>query len=197
MTDEIPLDIAPIPVEKVTASLQPAHGTLSTSIGERPWWMWAALATAALAWLAAGYALFRRWKERQRRARQRTAYDDAVAELVALEQAGPPDEHAADAWFVRLSGIVRSYLERRYEIRAPELTTEEFLQQALGTGHLSAEHRKLLQGFLERCDRVKFAAYRPESKESLETLAAARGFVEDTRLREAGTRTSQEGRDAA
>lgn len=198
LTEEIPLDIAPIPVEKVTASLQPAHGALATSVGGRPWWMWAVLAAAALAWLAAGYALLRRWRARQRLARQRTAYDDAVAELVALEEAGPPDEHAADSWFVRLSGIIRNYLERRYDIRAPELTTEEFLQQALGTGHLSAEHRKLLQSFLERCDRVKFAAYRPESKESLETLAAARSFVEDTRLREvAGARLAQEGRDAA
>ena len=83
-----------------------------------------------------------------------------------------------------LSAIVRRYLEQRYEIRAPELTTEEFLQVAIARPELSAEHRGLLRSFLERCDRVKFAGYRPDADESLATLKAARGFVEDTRLRE-------------
>jgi hypothetical protein len=31
---------------------------------------------------------------------------------------------------------------------------------------------------------VKFAGYRPDADESLATLKAARGFIEDTRLRE-------------
>ena len=48
---------------------------------------------------------------------------------------------------------------------------------------LREEHRVLLTQFLERCDRVKFAGYRPDADESLATLAAARGFVEDTRLK--------------
>ena len=37
---------------------------------------------------------------------------------------------------------------------------------------------------IERCDRVKFAGYRPDSNESIDTLAAARAFIEDTQLRE-------------
>jgi len=85
---------------------------------------------------------------------------------------------------VALSAIVRHYLEQRYEIRAPELTSEEFLQVATARPELSADHRGLLCSFLERCDRVKFAGYRPDADESLATLKAARGFVEDTRLRE-------------
>ena len=47
---------------------------------------------------------------------------------------------------------------------------------------LSTEHRELLSTFLERCDRVKFAGYRPDPTESLATLKAARAFIEDTRL---------------
>ena len=77
-----------------------------------------------------------------------------------------------------------THLEQRYEIRAPELTTEEFLLVATARPELTSEHRGLLTSFLERCDRVKFAGYRPDAAESIATLAAARGFVEDTRLRE-------------
>ena len=184
LTEEVPLEISPIPVDKVTASLQPAYGPLLTSVGQRPWWHWLALAAVAVAWLALGLALWRRWKTRQAVARQRSAYEEAVAELRVLEESGAPDEQSADAWFVRLSAIVRRYLESRYDIRAPELTTEEFLQEALRASELSGQHRRLLQMFLERCDRVKFAGYRPDSKESLETLQAARTFIEDPRLRE-------------
>ncbi len=184
LTDEIPLDVTPIPVEKVTAKLAAERGPLVVDPGARAWWWWAALVAVAGAWIALAVTLWKRWRQRQAVARRRSAYDEAVAELRVLEASGAPDVDTADAWFVRLSAIVRRYLEKRYEIRAPELTTEEFLQVALRGASLSAAHRALLATFLECCDRVKFAAYRPEEQESLDMLAAARTFIEDTRLRE-------------
>jgi hypothetical protein len=56
------------------------------------------------------------------------------------------------------------------------------LLEAARSGRLSGEHRSLLEAFLERFDRVKFAGFRPDSDESLASLKAARAFVEDTRL---------------
>ena len=106
-----------------------------------------------------------------------------VSRALLESQARVLDDAEVDAWFVELSAIVRRYLEGRYQVRAPELTTEEFLQEARRAAGLSAEHRDLLTAFLERCDRVKFAGYRPDAEESLATLKAARAFVEDTRLR--------------
>jgi hypothetical protein len=133
--------------------------------------------------VAGGLLLFRAASARRRIQQQRSAYDEAVTALRALEDRGAPDAAATDAWFVELSAIVRRYLEQRYEIRAPELTTEEFLLVATARPELREDHRGLLTSFLERCDRVKFAGYRPDAEESLATLAAARGFIEDTRLR--------------
>ena len=78
---------------------------------------------------------------------------------------------------------MRGYLELRYEVRAPELTTEEFLLVASQHAAITADHRALLSAFLERCDRVKFAGYRPDSEESLASLEAARKFVEDPRVK--------------
>ncbi len=121
---------------------------------------------------------------RRRIALQRNAYDEAVTRLRALEGRGAPEAADADGWFVELSSIVRAYVEDRYRIRAPELTTEEFLQVAVAAAGMSDDQRKLLVQFLERCDRVKFAGYRPDAEESIATLKAARGFVEDTRLQD-------------
>jgi hypothetical protein len=183
LTEEIPLDIAPIAVEAASAQLRPATGELDPDVGGIGWVALLGILSAG-AVLASGSVLaFRALRARRRIEQQRSAYDDAVAQLRALE-ANPPDETSADGWFVTLSAIVRRYLEHRYEIRAPELTTEEFLLVATARPELTAEHRVLLTSFLERCDRVKFAGYRPDAEESLATLKAARGFVEDTRLRE-------------
>lgn len=184
LTDEIPLEVAPLPAEATNAQLRPAAGELDPDVGGIGWLAVLGIASG-LAVVGSGSVLgYRAWRARRRIERQRSAYDEAVFRLRELEQAGPPDETAADAWFVSLSAIVRRYLEQRYEIRAPELTTEEFLQVATARPELSAEHRGLLRSFLERCDRVKFAGYRPDAEESLATLKAARGFIEDTRLRE-------------
>jgi hypothetical protein len=184
LTEEVPIDVAPVNDETVAAKLQPERGALDEDVGGVPW-LWIALGGGLLVIL--GGTAVMTWKvlgTKRRIAEQRSAYDDAMAALRTLEKRGAPAADDADAWFVELSAIVRSYLEHRYVIRAPELTTEEFLLEASRAKELTAEHRAQLSAFLERCDRVKFAGYRPDSAESIATLDAARAFVEDTRLRE-------------
>ncbi len=184
LTDEVPMEIAPVPVEQSTAQLKDARGELDPDVGKTSWAVIIGIASGALVLGSGSILLWRGIRSRRRVQQQRSAYEDAVAQLRRLEDKGAPDADSADSWFVELSAIVRQYLEGRYEIRAPELTTEEFLSVATARPELTAEHRKLLEAFLERCDRVKFAGYRPDAEESIATLAAARGFVEDTRLRE-------------
>jgi hypothetical protein len=183
LTEEIPLEIAPVKTESANADLKPPRGELDPRVGGVSPLVAIGAASVLLVLISGGILLYRGLRARRRIQKQRSAYDDAVSALRALEDRGAPDSQTADAWFVELSAIVRRYLEHRYEIRAPELTTEEFLLVATARPELSADHRGLLTSFLERCDRVKFAGYRPDAQESLATLAAARGFVEDTRLR--------------
>ena len=182
LTDEVPLEVAPVKTEAVDAQLEPARGKLDPDVGGTSPVLVLGLVSLALVLGAGSILAVRALRARRRIEKQRSAYDEAVASLRALEHRGAPDAQTADAWFVELSSIVRTYLEKRYEIRAPELTTEEFLLVATARPELREEHRVLLSQFLERCDRVKFAGYRPDADESLATLAAARGFVEDTRL---------------
>jgi hypothetical protein len=183
LTDEIPLEVAPVPAAAVDADLKPPLGALDVRVGGTSPLAILGAVSLALVLGSGGLLLYRAARVRRRIQQQRSAYDEAVSALRALEDRGAPDAEAADGWFVELSAIVRRYLEQRYEIRAPELTTEEFLLVATARPELSEEHRGLLSSFLERCDRVKFAGYRPDAEESLATLAAARGFIEDTRLR--------------
>lgn len=184
LTEEVPLDVAPVDAAAIGKDLRAAAGKLDPDVGGTPWTMILLVASAAATLLSGSILVLRAMRARRRIAVKKSAYEEALAKLRALETRGAPVSEQADAWFVELSAIVRSYLERRYEIRAPELTTEEFLLEASRAKELTSAHRTQLMQFLESCDRVKFAGYRPESSESIDTLAAARTFVEDTRLRE-------------
>ncbi|MEJ7602777.1 MAG: hypothetical protein WKG01_33125 [Kofleriaceae bacterium] len=182
LTDEIAIEIAPVKTEALGKELAPVAGTLDANVGGTSWVLVLGLVSLVLVLGSGTVLLIRALGSRRRIEQQRSAYDEAVSQLRALEDRGAPDPETADSWFVALSAIVRRYLEHRYDIRAPELTTEEFLLVATARPELGTEHRALLTNFLERCDRVKFAGYRPDAEESLATLKAARGFIEDTRL---------------
>jgi hypothetical protein len=182
LTEELMVEIASVlPEGAVTDELRPVRAELAElSSGRlaRNWAIGLVIAGGAVALIAAAAWWRRRAAERARI----TAYDRAMRRIRILERQGLPSPDEADAWYVELSDIVRHYLEDRYGVRAPELTTEEFLQEAKRSPELSASHRELLSSFLERCDRVKFAAYRPEESESKSVIEAARRFLDETRV---------------
>lgn len=182
LTDELTVDIASVlPEGTVLDQLRPVRDPLEefpTSTLARDW-PWLAVALVAL---TAFVVWFLRWRRRAAERARVTAFDRAMRRILALERRGLPSPDDADVWYVELSDIVRRYLEDRYAVRAPELTTEEFLQEARRAAELSAPHRDLLSSFLERCDRVKFAAYHPDDAESRQVLEAARRFLDETRV---------------
>ena len=183
LTEEVPITIAPVDPARAHEPLAQAREVLPPhrTVSYLPLYL-AGVPVLGGAILAVVLVVGAMRRRALREARV-SAYEDAVRRLQALEARGAPDERTTDGWYVELSSIVRRYLEGRYGVRAPELTTEEFLQEARRAAGLAAEHRELLTAFLERCDRVKFAGYRPDPEESMASLHAARAFVEDTRLR--------------
>lgn len=124
------------------------------------------------------------WRSRQPALRQGSAYEVAMRELEALSRSPRPPEdapEAMDAFFVTLSGIVRRYLEERFALHAPELTTEEFLDVAVSSPDLTTAHQRFLRDFLRTSDQVKFARAIPESAYLDTALNAVSAFLEQTR----------------
>ncbi len=80
----------------------------------------------------------------------------------------------------RVSDILRNYIEKRFALRAPEQTTEEFLYELGHANALRAEHKGLLHDFLTHCDLVKFAEHIPAEQDSLQTVELCRLFIEQT-----------------
>ena len=86
---------------------------------------------------------------------------------------------------LKISDILRHYIENRFGIRAAERTTEEFLTELSVTksqrNSLLGSHKTLLADFLIHCDLVKFAKHEPTIAESEKTVSICREFIEKTR----------------
>jgi hypothetical protein len=138
------------------------------------WWLLAALVIAVAAFL-----LLRWWRKRKTtiyvappvpahiRAKQK------LAEALALISQPKP-------FVTAVSDTARTYLEERFNFRAPERTTEEFLRELSGTDLLVTAQKDSLGNFLNSCDLVKFAKYEPGEKELHELHGSALRLVEET-----------------
>lgn len=104
----------------------------------------------------------------------------ALREIDRLEAERLPERGEVDGFFVRLSDVVRTYIERRFGIAAPDQTTQEFLRAAGRNPELAGGHERTLAQFLRTADMVKFAAARPAGTECGRALDAMRGFVRAT-----------------
>ena len=178
-TERIQFEVASVLPEDTLAELRPLLGRLVLP-GAGSVWTWVAIAALAAAIAIALPFALRTWLAWRARAREHSAYDIASAALSALAERRRPGAEEMDTFYVELSRIIRLYLEDRFGLRSPELTTEEFLAVASGSPDLTQPLRTLLQDFLGRADLVKFAGLRPEGEEVEDSLRAARRFLDET-----------------
>ena len=147
----------------------------------RPYWL---LAGAAAALALAAFVVYRLWRRPQRAALgppPRPAHEIAHDELARLRARALPEQGAFKEYYSALTSIVRTYLEQRFRVRAPEMTTEEFLMvTARGGGALTSGHRALLADFLGESDLVKFARHHPTLGDAERAYIAAARFVDET-----------------
>ncbi len=133
-----------------------------------PWLIGAGIFAAA--------ALFFWWWRRQRGGQRGLApLERALHELAAIDRernnldAGPLADQAA--------GVVRRFIAERFDIAAPQRTTEEFLRSLTGDASPLATHAELLRGFLKSCDMAKFAGVAFDAAERHALLESAFRFV--------------------
>ena len=140
-------------------------------------WLWWTLAILAV--VIAVILIWQWWQKRKTfvpvvppvpahvRAKQK------LAEALALISQPKP-------FVTAVSDTARFYLEERFQFRAPERTTEEFLRELSGTDLLAQEQKESLGNFLASCDLVKFAKYEPREPELRGLHGAAVKLVEET-----------------
>lgn len=83
--------------------------------------------------------------------------------------------------YFELSNIVRHYLENRFQLKAPEMTTEEFLTILRKSEVLDPDQKNLLKDFLSHSDMVKFAKHIPEDIENDSSYNFAKKLIDQTK----------------
>jgi hypothetical protein len=137
-------------------------------------WVLVGIAAAVAAWF-----LWRKFKQRKLKPKSVAVIP---AHRKAKDRLRNAEELLSDpyAFCSLVSDVVRGYLEDRFELHAPDRTTEEFLAEMRSSSVLRREHKALLEDFLERCDLVKFARFEPSQSELKGLLDAALRFIDET-----------------
>jgi len=107
-------------------------------------------------------------------------YEEAFAKLTYLLDKNLPGEGRFKEFYFQLNLIVRIYIEKQFSIRAPEQTTEEFLQDLSVSSKISDEFKLVLKDFLIHSDLVKFAMYTPEGDELKDSIESCKNFIRVT-----------------
>ena len=180
ITERLPFTVQSVLPEQAGDDLKPMLGELQPlATTPTPQWPWPLLAILLLL-LASLPFIWRWWQQWRSGVRQRSAYDIAYGRLQILLNQPRPDAEQMKAFFMELSAIVRRYLEDRFALHAPELTTEEFLDVAAQSPDLSREHQGFLRDFLQVADQVKFARHIPTTERVEEALNSAAHFLRQT-----------------
>ncbi len=91
------------------------------------------------------------------------------------------NEDQCREFVIEVSKILRYYIEARFGLRAPHLSSEEFLYHAEKSDALNSDQKNMLTDFLLQCDRVKFAMGGLEIPAMTALYQAAETFVRQTK----------------
>jgi len=143
------------------------------------WWHYTILGVLVAA-IVAGLLYWRRCRRQQISAGPppEPPWEIALRALQDLEQKLPlPPEN----FFVAITDIVRRYCEARFQVRATESTTPEFLETLRLFPEFTPDQRRALTEFLGQADLIKFARADATQEQLLASLALGRRFVAETK----------------
>jgi hypothetical protein len=135
----------------------------------------AVVAAAVAAVLLVVLLLRLRRRDRARSAPREAPEAVALRELAAWDGLG--DEARFREAVAAVSGTVRRYVEGRFGIHAPRMTTEEFFETLRTTRAIPEKFDPFWRDFMAEVDVIKYAGATPGLEQFRRLLEAARKFV--------------------
>lgn len=146
-----------------------------------PWWVWLSIALALVAaLLMTAFWLWSRSRPAKAVRIFKSAHEIAYERLRRLVDRQLIENERVKEFYEHISTILRHYIEDRFDLRAPEQTTEEFLSELKRSQALAPADKESLEHFLAHCDLVKFAKHHPDQRQIQDTFDLAKAFVEKT-----------------
>ncbi len=122
------------------------------------------------------------WLLRRARRGRRAAASRQSADVRALRRLAAASSLKAAPFYVAVSDAVRDYISERFEVHAPEMTTQEFLASPAVSGAIGEQRRDGLGEFLFHCDHVKFGRLPTTAADREIASIAAERFIHDATI---------------
>lgn len=112
---------------------------------------------------------------------KRPPHEIALEELELLLQDELLEKGEVKQFYIRISEIIRRYIEGRFFIIAIEMTTTQLIDN-MNEAEIEKEDVQLVEDFLMQCDLVKFAKYIPTSAENQKVINQAFEIINKTKI---------------
>ena len=175
------MEVKTMPVDTATFQIHDIKGQMRypLTFKETLPWIGGVLLLAALTVLLVW------WLRRRRSAAAGEAHKDP-AYIVALRELDKwrgdkfwaPDKQKA--YYSGITDALKTYIEDRFGVDAPEMTTAELFDSLKGAEDLPADLREELRGVFECADFVKFAKHVASDEDNARALPTAVRFVTST-----------------
>lgn len=116
----------------------------------------------------------------------------ALRELGRLREEQLWQKGEIKEYYSRLSEILRRYIEGRFGISSPELTTDETVRMLQRAAVLKQSEMSVIKEILSVSDMVKFAKYLPQEEINDKAFESSLKFVELTKIPEESSEVSGE-----
>lgn len=178
VTEGIQVRVAPV-TNPDDLEIRDVKPPLSIPLDVKPYILAAAAAIALVVALAAVLLYLYRWRPAKEDIPEpvKPAHELAYQELRALEEQGLLEAGEIEAFYTKLSEIIRRYIALRWRIYALEYTSTEILE-ALKQRVLENRVYERVQWFLHETDLVKFARHLPPDQDRSVIMDRARGIVD-------------------
>ncbi len=109
-----------------------------------------------------------------------TPQEIAFRELERIEGLELIEKMKIKEYYYLVSLALRTYLEDRFSLKAPEQTTEEFLESLVRSDKLEGKYINMLKEYLNHCDLVKYAKFDPGKSQGKKLIETTRHFIKET-----------------
>ena len=171
-TDSLLIDVATVKVDTLKQRLFPIKTVIDQPIifDDYKNYIWLGLAILALILAIILYFVFRKKKEQIAIENRIPPYITAMQRLGELDEQQLWQNNKVKQYYIELTDIIRTYIERELNIPALESTTDELMEtiqdfNKIKTLDLPKETIDNLQKLLQEADLVKFAKHKPVSGE--------------------------------
>jgi len=137
-----------------------------------------------LALLIAAYFIWRFLRKRKEYVKPvdpRKPWEISFEQLALLKQKNLINDKLYKQYYIELTEIIRSYLQKIYQINVLDMTTEEFLE-VFSKQELPGGLYTQTESFLKHADLIKFAKFIPETERTDSDYKLVHDMIDDVRL---------------